>query len=203
MYLTTSQFDGEGPGLEPSPAVSNDAAASPVSAAGITPVVDEQTKMAGYREAGKNAVISPSPVKKVIDKSNWDRSTKVSPATIAVVKNDGRGNMGANAAAKVKNGAPGYYGSTFSPNAPVSKEYAEGVKRVYPSAYNRSQVQYTPSTGPDRGRKRSATAPSNFPPTMVPPSSYTNPKAPGNNKATTPTPKATFNPFPPLLPPKK
>jgi hypothetical protein len=41
--------------------------------------------------------------------------------------------MGAVPQAKVKNGAPGYNGSTFSPTAPVSAEYKEAVKRVYPT----------------------------------------------------------------------
>jgi hypothetical protein len=59
---------------------------------------------------------------------------KVSQATVDAVKNDGRGNMGTAAANKVAYGTPGYNGSTFSPNAPVSSEYKEATKRVYPNA---------------------------------------------------------------------
>jgi hypothetical protein len=70
---------------------------------------------------------------KTIDKSAWDKGTKVSQAMVDRVKDEGRGNMGAKPQAKVKNGAPGYDGSMFSPNAPVSAEYKEAVKRVYPN----------------------------------------------------------------------
>jgi len=70
---------------------------------------------------------------KAIDKSAWDRGTKVSQSTVDAVKDAGRGNMGKVPQDKVKNGAPGYYGSGFSDKAPVSKEYAEATKRVYPN----------------------------------------------------------------------
>jgi hypothetical protein len=54
---------------------------------------------------------------------------KVSQATIDAIKKDGKaGSLG-----KVKNGIPGYVGSTMSPNAPVSAEYKEGVRRLYQS----------------------------------------------------------------------
>jgi hypothetical protein len=54
---------------------------------------------------------------------------KVSQATIDAIKKDGK----AGALGKVKNGSPGYNGSTFDKNAPVSAEYKEGVRRLYQS----------------------------------------------------------------------
>jgi hypothetical protein len=134
-----------------------------------------------------------------VDKSGYDRSIKVPQATVDAVKNDGRGNMGQAAANKVAYGSPGYNGSTFSPNAPVSKEYKEAAKRVYPNAKATSPAASSGATNPNQpGPKSKAT----LPPVMTPPSSYTNPKAPGNNKAAPKaTPKASANPLPPILPP--
>lgn len=205
MYLSTNQFDGEGPGLQPSAAVANNPAASPVTAAqsvNTTTAEGIAAASSGPSPLSMTSGMSSGPkptAPKPIDKSNWDRSVKVSPATVAAVKAAGKGNMGAAAAAKVKNGAPGYYGSTFSPNAPVSAEYKEAVKRVYPSAYNRSQVQYTPSTGPARGGSRGGKK------TFTPPAgSGVNPMVPPTfTPKPTATAKPTFNPFPPILPPVK
>jgi hypothetical protein len=75
---------------------------------------------------------------KAIDKSNWDKGTKVPESTVKAVKDAGRGNMGAVPQRIVKNdaiglSAPGYVGSQLQYNAPVSKEYKEAVKRVYPN----------------------------------------------------------------------
>ena len=55
---------------------------------------------------------------------------KVSQATIDAIKKDGK----TVSIGKVKNGSPGYNGSTFDKNAPVSAEYKEGVRRLYQSA---------------------------------------------------------------------
>jgi hypothetical protein len=98
-----------------------------------------------------------------VDKSGYDRSIKVPQATVDAVKNDGRGNMGQAAANKVAYGSPGYNGSTFSPNAPVSKEYKEATKRVYPNAKATSPAASSGATnpkqaGPDAARA-AATAP--------------------------------------------
>jgi len=96
---------------------------------------------------------------------------KVSQATVDAVKNDGRGNMGQAAANKVAYGAPGYSGSTFSPNAPVSAEYKEATKRVYPNAKATSPAASSGATnpkqsGPDAARAAAATpkasAPKNY-----------------------------------------
>lgn len=238
MYSNIGQFDGvmgpdgEGPGLKPSTAVTNNAAASPVTAAQTT----NTNTAAGIAAAsagpsplattsGLSAGPKPKATPKPIDKSNWDRSNKVSQATVDYVKSIGKGNMGEAAAKRIKTGAPGYDGSMFSPNAPVSSEYKEAVKRVYPSAYNRSQVQYTPSTGPDRGNKRSTNTasgadaaraaagagnasptPKAFPPK---PSAYGNTQPSGADAARkkalerlkpNPTGAAGQNPFPKLLP---
>jgi hypothetical protein len=75
---------------------------------------------------------------KAIDKSNWDKGTKVPQSTVDAVKDAGRGNMGKVPQRIVKNdaiglSAPGYVGSQLQYNAPVSKEYKEAVKRVYPN----------------------------------------------------------------------
>ena len=75
---------------------------------------------------------------KAIDKSNWDKGTKVSESTVKAVKDAGRGNMGAVPQRIVKNdaiglSAPGYVGSQLQYNAPVSKEYKEATKRIYPN----------------------------------------------------------------------
>jgi hypothetical protein len=75
---------------------------------------------------------------KAIDKSNWDKSTKVPQSTVDAVKDAGRGNMGKVPQRIVKNdaiglSAPGYVGSQLQYNAPVSKEYKEATKRIYPN----------------------------------------------------------------------
>jgi hypothetical protein len=75
---------------------------------------------------------------------------KVSQATVDNVKNDGRGNMGVAAANKVAYGSPGYSGSTFSPNAPVSPEYKEATKRVYPNAKATSPAASSGATNPNQ-----------------------------------------------------
>ena len=150
MYSATPQFDGDGPGLQPSPAVSANAAASPV-----TVYNDEQSKMAGYRAANAAAasMSAPKATSKPIDKSNWDRSTKVSPSTVASVKSAGAGNMGYGAARNAKYGMPGYDGSTFSQNKPASNEYKEATKRVYPSAYKSVTTPFKPAPGTAGGGK--------------------------------------------------
>ena len=150
MYSATPQFDGDGPGLQPSPAVSANAAASPV-----TVYNDEQSKMAGYRAAHAAAasMSAPKATSKPIDKSNWDRSTKVSPSTVSSVKSAGAGNMGYGAARNAKYGMPGYDGSTFSQNKPASNEYKEATKRVYPSAYKSVTTPFKPVPGTAGGGK--------------------------------------------------
>jgi hypothetical protein len=75
---------------------------------------------------------------KSIDKSNWDKGTKVPESTVKAVKDAGRGNMGDVPQRIVKNdaiglSAPGYVGSQLQYNAPVSKEYKEATKRIYPN----------------------------------------------------------------------
>lgn len=159
MFLTTPQFDGDGPGLQPSAEVSANAAASPASVAmanNAAPVYKEPGKGAGmsseYRgNAGGSA--APKSASKPIDKSNWDRSTKVSPSTVASVKSAGAGNMGYAAARNAKYGMPGYDGSTFSQNKPASNEYKEATKRVYPSAYKSVTTPFKPVPGTAGGGK--------------------------------------------------
>ena len=73
---------------------------------------------------------------------------KVSQATVDAVKDAGRGNMGQGAANNVAYGAPGYVGGTLTPNKPVSKEYAEATKRVYPNAKATSPSASSGATNP-------------------------------------------------------
>lgn len=92
---------------------------------------------------------APKKAKAPVDKSGYDRSIKVPQATVDAVKKDG-----AKAAAnKVAYGSPGYVGSTMSPNAPVSPEYKEAAKRVYPSA------KATPPNAPGYANPKSASGP--------------------------------------------
>lgn len=169
MYSSTPQFDGEGPGLQPSPAVTADASASPVTAYNASAPSALASKESGaigaasmastYKEPGKGAGMSsggsaaPKRTPKPIDKSNWDRSTKVSPSTVASVKSAGAGNMGYAAARNAKYGMPGYDGSTFSQNKPASNEYKEATKRVYPSAYKSVTTPFKPVPGTAGGGK--------------------------------------------------
>jgi hypothetical protein len=175
MYSSTPQFDGEGPGLQPSAAVTADASASPVTAYNASAPSALASKESGaigaasmastYKEPGKGAGMSseyrgnaggsaaPKSASKPIDKSNWDRSTKVSPSTVASVKSAGAGNMGYAAARNAKYGMPGYDGSTFSQNKPASNEYKEATKRVYPSAYKSVTTPFKPVPGTAGGGK--------------------------------------------------
>ena len=97
---------------------------------------------------------------------------KVSQATVDAVKNDGRGNLGVAAANKVAYGSPGYDGSTFSPNAPVSAEYKEATKRVYPNAKATSPAASSGATNPKQPGPKSqnpkSPGPSNLPPSKSP-----------------------------------
>jgi hypothetical protein len=171
MYSSTPQFDGEGPGLQPSAAVTADASASPVTAYNASAPSALASKESGaigaasmastYKEPGKGAGMSSeyrgnaggSAAAKPIDKSKWDRSTKVSPSTVASVKSAGAGNMGYAAARNAKYGMPGYEGSTFSQNKPASAEYKEATKRVYPSAYKSVTTPFKPVPGTAGGGK--------------------------------------------------
>jgi hypothetical protein len=148
-------------------------------------------------DLGSSAKKTKAP--KAIDKSGYDRSVKVSQATVDAVKNDGRGNMGQAAANKVAYGSPGYNGSTFSPNAPVSKEYKEAAKRVYPNAKATSPAATSGATnpkqsGPDAARA-AATAPKAAAPKMYGGAAAEKYKSEKNKAALPPilpvTPKAT------------
>jgi hypothetical protein len=123
MYPATPQFGGEGPGLQPSPAVTADASASPVTAA----------RNSEYRgNAGGSAAATSKP----IDKSGYNRNIKVSQATVDATKDLGRGNMGVKAAQDAMAIKPRVVGGVLS-SGPVaaSAEQKESVSRVYPNAY--------------------------------------------------------------------
>ena len=106
---------------------------------------------------------------------------KVSQATVDAVKDAGRGNMGQGAADNVAYGAPGYVGGTLTPNKPVSKEYAEATKRVYPNAKATSPAASSGATNPKQpGPKYNPKSAAGLPPIMPPSASgATNPKQPG------------------------
>ena len=145
MKLTSMQFDGGGDTLPanppktiaPTPLAAQEGGA--VGAASMASQYKEPGKGAGMSsEYRGNAGGSAAKKTKSIDKSNWDKGTKVPESTVKAVKDAGRGNMGAVPQRIVKNdaiglSAPGYVGSQLQYNAPVSKEYKEATKRVYPN----------------------------------------------------------------------
>lgn len=110
-------------------------------------------------DGGGDAPAAPTPI-------------KVSQETVDAVKNDGRGNLGVAAANKVAYGSPGYNGSTFSPNAPVSAEYKEATKRVYPNAKATSPAASSGAANPNQPGPKSqnpkSPGPSNLPPSKSP-----------------------------------
>ena len=133
MYSSTPQFDGDGPGLAPSAAVTADPAASPVSVA-------QSSSMYSQGPAVSSSAQGTAPVKtkagpKAIDKSKWNKGIKVPQATVDAVKAAGKGNMGVNAATNAQGTGAKYNGSSLMPNQPASPQYQEAVKRVYPNAY--------------------------------------------------------------------
>lgn len=145
MYPATGQFDGvmgpdgEGPGLKPSTAVSSNAAASPVTASqsvNTTTAAGIAAASAGPRPVGVSSGATKSSSPKPIDKSNWNRNTKVSQGTVDAVKDLGRGNMGVKAAQDAFAIKPRVIGGVLS-SGPVgaSLEQKEATKRVYPNAY--------------------------------------------------------------------
>jgi hypothetical protein len=145
MYSATPQFGGEGPGLQPSPAVTADASASPVTAVNNA-IGANRMAQASYGGGTSTPAKSPKP----IDKSSWNRSTKVSSSTVAAVKDLGRGNMGAKAATDAFAVKPRVIGGVLS-SGPVgaSREQKEATKRVYPSAYrNAAGTNFKSSPGP-------------------------------------------------------
>jgi hypothetical protein len=173
MRLTSMQFDGgdEGNYTPPKPLAPTPLAAKESGSIGATSMASQMAaastpakpKNSEYRgNAGGTAAKAKTPV----DKSGYDRSIKVPQATVDAVKADG-----AKAAAnKVAYGSPGYVGSTMSPNAPVSKEYKEATKRVYPNAKATSPAASSGATnpkqsGPDAARA-AATAPKAAAPKM-------------------------------------
>jgi hypothetical protein len=148
MYPQVAQFDGEGAGLQPSPAVTADASASPVTAVQSANNAIGANRMAQASYSG--SMSGAAKTTKPVDKSSWDRSTKVSPSTVAAVKDLGRGNMGAKAATDAFAVKPRVIGGVLS-SGPVgaSREQKEATKRVYPSAYrNAAGTNFKSSPGP-------------------------------------------------------
>jgi len=135
MIPGVAQFDGEGPGLAPSAAVTADPAASPVSVAQSSSMYSQGPAATGPG----TAPVKSAP--KAIDKSNWNRGIKVPQATVDAVKAAGRGNMGVNAAKAANSTGAKYNGSSLVPNQPASPQYREAVTRVYPNAYAQAANQ--------------------------------------------------------------
>ena len=112
----------------------------PKPVAPVNPVTPVEGDRGSYspNNAKSSTPAAKTKAPKAIDKSNWDKGTKVPESTVKAVKDAGRGNMGAVPQRIVKNdaiglSAPGYVGSQLQYNAPVSKEYKEATKRVYPN----------------------------------------------------------------------
>jgi hypothetical protein len=143
MKLNVNQFDDGGGDYLPANPTSSESSSPAAPTAAASGYVNTNTAEGvaaasaapAYKEPGKGAGMSSAKTKapKAIDKSAWDRSTKVSQSMVDYVKSEGRGNMGAVPQKKVKEGAPGDNGSTFDKNAPVGAEYKEAVKRIYPN----------------------------------------------------------------------
>ena len=202
MRLNVNQFDGGGdtlPATPPKPLAPSPLAAQESGSIGATSMASQS---GAYKEPGKGAgmKMGSAKAKTPVDKSGYDRSIKVPQATVDAVKKDG-----AKAAAnKVAYGSPGYVGSSMSPNAPVSPEYKEAAKRVYPSA------KATPPNAPGYANPKSASGPD-----AARAAAAAKPAAPKNyggaaaekykaekNKAALPPilPGAQNMPFKPLLP---
>jgi hypothetical protein len=192
MRLTSMQFDGGGDTLPATPPKT--IAPSPL-AAQESGAIGAASMASQYKEPGKGAgmKMGSAKAKAPVDKSGYDRSIKVPQATVDAVKKDGA-KVAAN---KVTYGSPGYDGSTFSPTAPVSKEYKEATKRVYPNAKSTPPNASGYANPKAPGNSKAAPKASALPPLMPPSASgATNPNQPGPKT----TPKASA--LPPILPPK-
>lgn len=155
MRLTSMQFDGDGGYDTP---MNAGATANSATAMTPTPGIDADDAHKGMmsRSNAMSPMTQAEPAAKAkapkaIDKSAWDRGTKVSQKMVDYVKGEGRGNMGAVPQGKVKNGAPGYNGSTFDQKAPVSAEYKEAVKRIYPNGAPAAKATAKPADKPTNG----------------------------------------------------
>jgi hypothetical protein len=193
MYPAAGQFDGvmgvdgEGPGLKPSPAVSNNAAASPVTAAqsvNTTTAAGIAAASAGPKPVGVSSGATKS-APKPIDKSNWNRGTKVSQGTVDAVKDLGRGNMGVNAAKDAFALKPRLQGGVLSSGpAAASVEQKEATKRVYPNAYKNALINSGNADSAKAGGARSMlpTPAGKAAMTTASEASIANSKAPWNDK---------------------
>jgi hypothetical protein len=122
----------------PNPGYTNTSTAAGVAKASAMPPWMGTVAPAGASTGYASGSAPKTKTPKAIDKSAWDKGTKVSQSTVDAVKDAGRGNMGKVPQRTVKNDAiglssKGYVGSQMQYNAPVSKEYKEAVKRVYPN----------------------------------------------------------------------
>jgi hypothetical protein len=122
----------------PNPGYTNTSTAAGVAKASAMPPWMGTVAPAGASTGYASGSAPKTKTPKAIDKSAWDKGTKVSQSTVDAVKDAGRGNMGKVPQRTVKNdaiglGSKGYVGSQMQYNAPVSKEYKEAVKRVYPN----------------------------------------------------------------------
>jgi hypothetical protein len=150
MYSLTPQFDGDGPGLTPSAAVTADAAASPVSVAQSSSMYSQGPAATGPG----TAPVKSAP--KAIDKSKWNTGVKVPQTTIDAVKAAGKGNMGVNAATKAAGMGKGNAGA--GADAKYANRAASGRPNS-PYGFGGTPSKPKPSVNED-GRNSRAAKPS-------------------------------------------
>jgi hypothetical protein len=139
MYSLKPQFDGEGPGLTPSAAVTSNAAASPVSVAQSSSMYSQGPAVSSSAQGTAPTPSAP----KAIDKSKWNTGVKVPQTTVDAVKAAGKGNMGVNAATKAAGMGKGNAGAGADAkyDQKTAGQYQEAVRRVYPNAYAQAATQ--------------------------------------------------------------
>jgi hypothetical protein len=133
MYPRIGQFDGvSGPDGESS-VVNTSTDVSPATAAPATTSAIGANRMAQASYGGGTSTpAKPAKAAKPINKSNWDRSVKVSQSTVDSLKKGGI--KQAAAMSKLNAGAA---------QSGLAAEYQEATKRVYPSAYTASSTKAT------------------------------------------------------------
>ena len=110
---------------------------------GATSIATRMKAMGASAPSASTGTAKSAKAKTPVDKSNYDRSIKVSQSTVDSVKRAGAYGSQKNA----KEGMPGYYGSELNPKAPASAEYKEAVKRVYPNPAKEPKAA-TPKAAP-------------------------------------------------------
>ena len=161
---------------------------------GATSIATRMKAMGASAPSASTGTAKSAKAKAPVDKSNYDRSIKVSQSTVDSVKRAGAYGSQKNA----KEGMPGYYGSELNPKAPASAEYKEAVKRVYPNPAKEPKAA-APKAAPKnyggaaaekyKAEEKAAKNKSAFPPILPAPSKPTT--APKPNSAATMPPLMT------------